>query len=226
MHGSIAFTLLTVAALMGGTTRAADDLDSTRADPAHHRVEFENDQVRVVRYVIPSGETALLHSHPPSVNVFLTDGELKATAQDGSTSDIHPRVGMAAWRGPTVHSVVNVGSSAVEGVLVEPKGRPVPGWTPPARDATKVTNTDRLEFENELVRIVRYSIPAGEITPMHDHPTGVQVLLTDARARQTAPDGKTTEISGKARTARFRPALSHALENTGDRFEGILVDPK
>jgi UDP-N-acetylglucosamine 2-epimerase len=51
-------------------------------------------------------------------------------------------------------------------------------------------------------------------------------LLTDARARQTTPDGKTAEVSGKARSTRLRPAFSHAIENTGDRFEGILVDLK
>ncbi len=220
------FTLLVVATLSTGLAGAADDLDSPRADPAHHKVELENDLVRVVRYVIPPGETALLHSHPALVNVFLSDGDLKARAQDGSTSEIHVRAGDAAWRGPTVHEVVNVGSSTVEGVLVEPKGGGNPGWKPPPRDAVSVTTTDKLEFENDRVRIVRYSIAAGETTPMHDHPTGVQILLTDARALQTTPDGKTAEVSGKARSVRFRPAFSHAVENTGDRFEGILVEPK
>ncbi len=52
------------------------------------------------------------------------------------------------------------------------------------------------------------------------------ILLTDARARQTTPDGRTAETSGKARSVRYRPAISHAIENTGDRFEGILVDLK
>jgi hypothetical protein len=61
---------------------------------------------------------------------------------------------------------------------------------------------------------------------MHDHPAGVQILLTDARARQATPDGKVAEISGKARSARYRPALSHTVENIGARFEGILVDLK
>ncbi len=227
MHPSTAkFAILIGVSLACLPASAADDLDSPRADPAHHKVEFENDQVRVVRYVIPPGETALLHSHPALVNVFLTDGELKATAQDGSTSDIHARGGTAAWRGPTVHTVVNVGPGAFEGVLVEPKGSGAPDWKAPSRDAVKSTTTDRLEFENDRVRIVRYVIPAGETTPMHDHPTGVQILLTDARARQTTPDGTTAEISGKARSVRYRPAFSHAVENTGARFEGILVDLK
>lgn len=225
-RSTVVFIAVIFAALAGGYAGAADDLDSTRADPAHHKVEFENDQVRVVRYVIPPGETALLHSHPDQVNVFFTDGDLQVTAQDGSTTVIHPKAGTAAWRGPTVHKVVNVGAGTIEGVLVEPKGPGNPGWKPPPWDAVKVTTTDRLEFENDRVRIVRYGIPAGETTPMHDHPAGVQILLTDARARQTTPDGKVAETFGKARAARYRPALSHTVENTGARFEGILVDLK
>jgi hypothetical protein len=35
---------------LGTSPVAAQDLDSVKADAAHHKVEFENDQVRVVRY--------------------------------------------------------------------------------------------------------------------------------------------------------------------------------
>ncbi len=61
---------------------------------------------------------------------------------------------------------------------------------------------------------------------MHDHPAGVQILLTDVRAQQTTPDGKTAQISGKRGTVRYRPPLTHAIENVGEPFEGILVDLK
>ena len=52
--------------------RAQQDLDSTKADPAHHKVEFENDQVRVVRYKLAPGEQSARHSHADSVIVVLT----------------------------------------------------------------------------------------------------------------------------------------------------------
>ena len=59
-------------------------------------MESENDVVRVVRYVIPPGETAPMHSHRAQVNVFFTDGDLQVTAQDGSTTDIQPEAGTDA----------------------------------------------------------------------------------------------------------------------------------
>jgi mannose-6-phosphate isomerase-like protein (cupin superfamily) len=40
-----------------------DELDGVQAAPAHHRVLFENDEVRVIETVIRSGERTPLHTH-------------------------------------------------------------------------------------------------------------------------------------------------------------------
>ncbi len=212
---------------LGARARAAQDpLDAPKADAAHHKVELENDQVRVVRWRLAPHEKTALHDHPALVSVLLTDADLKLTGQDGKVTMVKARAGSAGWRGPTVHVAENVGDRPVEGVLVEPKGPGNASWTPPANDATKVTTHDRVEFENDRVRIVRYVYEKGESAPMHDHPAGVQIVLTDAHIRQTTPDGKTGEVSGKAGMVRYRPPLSHAIVNLGDRFEGLLVDLK
>lgn len=227
MRASIAAgAWLIFVALGGGSAGAAEDLDSPKADPKHHKVEFENDQVRVVRWGIPPHEKTALHDHPSLVSVLLTDADLRLTAPDGKTAEIHGKAGAAGWRGPTVHVAENIGDRLVEGILVEPKGAGNAAWTPPAQDAVKVTPHDKLEFENDQVRIIRYAYEKGEKAPMHDHPTGVQILLTDARARQTTPDGKTSEISGKRGVVRYRPPTTHAIENVGERFEGLLIDLK
>lgn len=217
---------LAIVALAFGSAHAAPDLDSPKADAAHHKVEFENDVVRVVRWTIPPHEKTALHSHPSLVNVLLTDGELEIVTPDGKATQVHAKAGAAAWRGPTVHTAMNVGDRPVEGILVEPKGPGNPGWKPPPHDATTTTPHDKVEFENDQVRIVRFAYGKGESAPMHDHPAGVQILLTDLHARSKTPDGKTTESSGKRGQARYRPPLTHAIENVGDRFEGIIVDLK
>jgi quercetin dioxygenase-like cupin family protein len=200
------------------------DLDATKADAAHHKVELENDQVRVVRYVIPPHEKTAMHDHPALVNVSLTDVEARATTPDGKTTEVHGKAGTAAWRGPTAHVFENVSDKPIEGILVEPKGRGDPAWKPPARDDMKVDpEHHKIEFENEQVRVERYWYGKGEKGGMHDHPANVQIALTDASARATMGDGKVAEAQTKAGQVRFRPPLSHAIENTGDRFEGILV---
>jgi len=210
---------------LGGPSRA-DDLDAPKADAAHHKVEFENEYVRVVRWSLQPHEKTALHDHPNLVSVFLTDMNLRLTGTDGKAQEVHARKGVAAWRGPVVHVAENIGDQPVEGILVEPKRAGSAGWTAPPRDVSRTTTTDKVAFENDWVRIVRFEIDKGEKNSMHDHPSGVQILLTDAHLRQTTPDGKSSEVSGKAGAARYRPALTHAVENTGDRVEGIVVDLK
>ena len=62
---------------------------------------------------------------------------------------------------------------------------------------------------------------------MHGHPDNVLIFLTDTRANGTTPDGKTTPVEAKAGQVRWRPALQHSVQNTGDKpFEGILVEMK
>lgn len=226
MRASIMAVSLFGLVALGGRVEAAQDLDSPKADPAHHKVELENDQVRIVRWRIAPHEKTALHDHPALVSVLLTDADLKLTAQDGKVTVVKAKAGTAGWRGPTVHVAENVGDRPVEGVLVEPKGAGNPAWTPPPNDATRLTPHDKVEFENDQVRIVRYVFEKGASSPMHEHPTGVQIALTDAHVRQTTPDGKTSDLSGKRGQVRYRPALTHAIENLGGRFEGLLVDLK
>lgn len=206
---------------------AQQDLDSVTADAAHHKVEFENAEVRVVRWVIPPGEKTAKHSHPANVNVLLTDGELKLTTADGKSTEAHLKAGAAAWRGPTVHVAENIGAKPVAGILVEPKA-PASALPAGSKDeaAANPANT-KVEFENELVRVVRYHYAPGEKAAMHGHPDNVLILLADFKADSTTPDGKTVHGEGKAGEVRWRPALVHSLVNTGNTpVEGILVEMK
>src|ERR671939_690893 len=100
---------------------AQDPQDATKTDSDHHKVEFENDQVRVVRYKIAPHEKTAMHSHPKNVQVMLTDHNLKVTTPDGKTTEAHGKAGQTAWRTPATHMVENIGDQPVEGLLIEPK---------------------------------------------------------------------------------------------------------
>jgi quercetin dioxygenase-like cupin family protein len=216
------------AVTLGGAARAAENLDAPKADPKHHKVEFENEYVRIVRAVIPPHEKTALHDHPSLVSVILTDADLKITAADGKVSEVHMKKGSASWRGPTTpaHVAENIGDKPYDQIIVEPKGQPNPGWKPPPRDVTKVSGADKVEFENEYVRIVRATFHKGDRAPMHDHPSGVHIALGDSQVRSTTPDGKTTEVKSKAGEVKFRPAFSHAVETLDDGHTSIIVDLK
>jgi quercetin dioxygenase-like cupin family protein len=212
---------------LGTWPAAAQDLDAVKADAAHHKVEFENDQVRIVRYAILPGDKTANHSHPNNVNIFLADANAKVTTPDGKTAELHGKAGAVAWRGPITHVVENTGDKPIEGILIEPKK---PSSALPAGAADVVAadpKHSKVEFENDQVRVIRYHYDPGDKSPMHGHPDNVQVMLTDSQANVTTPDGKTAPISGKAGEAHWRQAGQHWVQNTGDKaFEGILVEMK
>ena len=43
--------------------------DPVKGDLKHHKVEFENHRVRVVRIKYKPGEKSVMHSHPESLGV-------------------------------------------------------------------------------------------------------------------------------------------------------------
>src|SRR5687767_10196183 len=51
-------------------------------------------------------------------------------------------------------------------------------------------------FQNDRVRALRVRNGPGEGSPMHEHPHGVGVAMTDTRGRFEAPDGSGREASG------------------------------
>jgi quercetin dioxygenase-like cupin family protein len=212
---------------LGASPAAAQDLDSVKADAAHHKVEFENEQVRVVRYRIAPADKTANHSHPNNVNILLTDLNAKFTTPDGKTAEVHGKAGAAAWRASTTHVVENTGDKPIEGFLVEPK-KPSSALPAGALDVVAADQKhSKVEFENDQLRVIRYHYDPGDKSPMHGHPDNVQVMLTDAKANVTTPDGKTAPSGGKAGEARWRQAGQHWVQNTGDKaFEGILVEMK
>ena len=211
----------------GASPAAAQELDAVKADASHHKMEFENQQVRVVRYRIAPGDKTANHSHPNNVNILLTDLNAKFTTPDGKTTEVHGKAGAVAWRGATTHVVENTGDKPIEGILVEPKQPSSALPAGAADEAAADPKHAKVEFENDQVRVVRYHYEPGEKSAMHGHPDNVQVLLTDSTANVTTPDGKSAPSTGKAGEARWRQASQHWVQNTGDKaFEGILVEMK
>ncbi|MFQ5845458.1 MAG: hypothetical protein ACE5JG_10785, partial [Planctomycetota bacterium] len=61
---------LMVALCLAVSTAMAQD--PVTVDPKHYKLEFENDQVRVLRISYGPHEKSVMHEHLPGVEVFLT----------------------------------------------------------------------------------------------------------------------------------------------------------
>jgi hypothetical protein len=80
-----------------------------------------------------------------------------------------------------------------------------------------------VEFENDIVRILRVRLGAGDSTPAHTHSAYCAIELTDSSLKEG--NGPTTE--SKAGQVFCGDATSHAPQNVGRALaESIVVEFK
>ena len=82
--------------------------------------------------------------------------------------------------------------------------------------------------ENEVVQVLRVSIPAHARTPMHDVTPRVVIWLSDAHFVDRFADGTTREERRKAGDAEWVSARRHAGENLSGKsmdFIAVIVRP-
>src|SRR5436305_2090490 len=89
------------------------------------------------------------------------------------------------------------------------------------------SNTIRVRFENNRVRVLEATLPPGVKEQVHSHPAYVIYVLEGGRYRNYASDGKVTEGELKSGEVLFREPLTHAAENIGSKpMHMILVELK
>jgi quercetin dioxygenase-like cupin family protein len=107
--------------LRGPDAGQAGGSDPTVVDPDHYTVEFENEAVRIVRITYGPGEESVMHYHPDSVAVFVTDHLVQMTMPDGLSDEIPANAGDVLFIPGGQHLPKNISDSAWELVLVELK---------------------------------------------------------------------------------------------------------
>lgn len=96
-------------------------LDPVKIDPTRHKVELENDRVRVLRVQLKAHDQTKQHEHPNGVAIYLTDISAKFTLADGKTREGSRKRGEAIWAAAEKHSVTNMSAKPAEIILVELK---------------------------------------------------------------------------------------------------------
>jgi beta-alanine degradation protein BauB len=81
--------------------------------------------------------------------------------------------------------------------------------------------------ENKYVKVVYIHYAPHSKSPMHEHPAGVVVNVSDGHLRFTEADGKTHDISALRGEARYFPATKHMVENLADTpYDGVYIEIK
>ena len=99
--------------------------DAVKADAQHYTVVSENDQVRILKAHYGPHEKSVMHSHPATVAVFLTDAKGQFTYPDGKTQAFDVKAGESQYQGATTHLPENTGDKDMEVIVVELKGHAI-----------------------------------------------------------------------------------------------------
>ena len=97
-----------------------------------------------------------------------------------------------------------------------------PTWSQSAPELGKI------EFENDMLIVVRIHMAPHERTPMHDIVSPrLVVWLTDAHLKDTGPDGSVSEYSRSAGASEWATPRRHMGENLSDQgLDFLAIIPK
>jgi quercetin dioxygenase-like cupin family protein len=96
--------------------------DAVKVDPKHYTVVTENDQVRILKVHYGPHEKSVMHSHPATAAVFLTDAKGQFTYPDGKTKAFDLKAGDAGYEAANTHLPENTSDKAMDLIVVELKG--------------------------------------------------------------------------------------------------------
>ena len=217
-----------VVALFGGFAVQAQDV--VKIAPAGIvKVEYDNAQVRVLRFTEPPGSKLAMHSHPAYVTVALTSDVSRYTFPGGKSSEEKTTAGQAGFSEPVTHASVNIGDTPSDAFMVELKTKPAGTVLTGAGDMVKL-NPDacKVEVDNEYVRVTRVNLPPHGKLAMHSHVSpNVVIYLTGGPGRTTTADGKSEEATIPPGTVRFNQPAEHSNENLGDKpIEAVVIELK
>lgn len=193
------------------------------------KVEYEDSQVRVLRFKEAPGIKIAMHSHPPYVAVGLTNDVSKYTFPDGKTADQTDKAGEVQFSKGVTHASENTGKTKSEAVFVELKT--APAGTVLTGEGDMVAGNPsmtKVETDNEYVRVTRVTVPPHATLAMHTHPSRyVVVYLSGGSVKTTTADGKATTAKVAPGAMHANAPVKHSNENLGSKpTEAVVIELK
>ena len=97
--------------------------DAVKVDPKHYTVVSENDQVRILKVHYGPHEKSVMHSHPATVAVFLTNAKGQFSFPDGKTQAFNVKAGDSQYDAATTHLPENMGDKGMDVIVIELKSK-------------------------------------------------------------------------------------------------------
>ncbi len=213
---------LTLAVLLAAIPLLASAQDPVKVDPGHYKVILDNDAVRVLKVRLAVGEKSPMHSHPDAIIVPLSAAKARFTMPDGKTEGLDLVKETAAWTPASTHSPANVGTSELDGILVEFKSKT-------AGTATLPTTRPGMQYSAlaETPRAVAMRATAG---PDFHEPAGSTHEFDQVVIGLGAAD-MTVAMEGKPKVTTWQRGdvlyigrgVKHESKNTGGKPVDFIV---
>jgi hypothetical protein len=191
-----------------------------RDEPRHH-VLLQNEFVRIVRVVIPPGESTLYHEHNFDYGVLFVNGtkvhvDTVAAPQGNDGNTVTNAFIYMTYAGKHfVHRVHNTDAGAINHQLAFEIIPPNPvGFALSDRSAAPQY---KMEMDNERIRVWRLQLAPGAIAAqVTQKAPGIRFVLSGERIIETRSDGHVKEISTKPGDFAWLPgAASRSISNGG-----------
>lgn len=229
-HSRVLPIALVAFALGCAEGRTADEPpDAVTADPDHYTVEFENDVARVLRIAYGANERSVMHHHPANCFVALSAASVQMTDVEGEATEMTLSLGQVGCGDAEDHLPENLLGEPNELILIEFKEGATAQHAMSNEHPDAVTaDPDHysVEFENDVVRLLRIAYGSGERSVMHYHPANCAVPLSAGSWQMTDPEGAAIEDSMSLGEVECVDAGAHLPENKGDAAELILIEFK
>ncbi len=95
--------------------------DPVKVAPNQCKVEFENENVRVLRWNVGPREKTPMHEHPASISILLTDGRQTFTQADGTLREADGKAGQVIWSDPEKHAAQSLSDKPIKVIQIELK---------------------------------------------------------------------------------------------------------
>ncbi len=214
-----ALSIVSLVVLWPGIALAQDAL---KTDPAHYKVVLENASVRILRINYAPGAKSIMHSHPDSIVIPLVASKVRFTLPDGKSQDSDLASESAMYTPAGTHNPANMGTGAVDALLVEFKtAAPGKAALPTSREGMTV----KVLAESPRAAAYRstasgtFAEPAGS-----KHDFDQVVIALGPASMSLSIDGKPAKTTWARGDVQFiGRGVAHEAKNTGGKPVDMVI---
>ena len=185
--------------------------------------KFRNSKVVVMEETLAPGESEALPEKLPSMVVYMADGKVEITPDQGKAQQDAVKEGRTVYQPAQAGMVKNAGTTPLHFARIEF----LTAGSPEKWGMKGLSPNYVMLLENRYARAYDIKIPAGAFEPQHTHHDRVVVSLSGAELEHILPDGTKQPSTLKTGEIVWRKGATHVGHNMGTtNLWVIAVEPK